>query len=39
MANMDDEPLYIACGYELCERIMDDRGGVAVALLRMRKAL
>jgi len=39
MATMAGEPLYIACGYEPCERIMDDRGGVAVPLLCMRKAL
>ena len=39
MATMAGEPLYRACGYEPCERIMDDRGGVAVPLLRMRKSL
>ncbi|MEZ5557926.1 MAG: GNAT family N-acetyltransferase [Pseudomonadales bacterium] len=39
MATMSGEPLYRACGYEPVERIMDDRGGVAVPLLRMRKAI
>jgi len=39
MATMSGEPLYRACGYQPCERIMDDRGGVAVPLLRMRKVL
>lgn len=39
MATLAGEPLYRACGYEPCERLMDDRGGVAVPLLRMRKAL
>ena len=39
MATMAGEPLYRACGYQPCERIMDDRGGVPVPLLRMRKQL
>jgi GNAT superfamily N-acetyltransferase len=39
MATMAGEPLYRACGYEPCERLMDDRGGVAVPLLRMCKSL
>jgi GNAT superfamily N-acetyltransferase len=39
MATMAGELLYRACGYEPCERLMDDRGGTAVPLLRMRKAL
>jgi hypothetical protein len=39
MATMAGEPLYRACGYEPCERLMDDRGGVAVPLLRMWKQL
>ena len=39
MATMAGEPLYRACGYESCERLTDDRGGVAVPLLRMRKEL
>jgi GNAT superfamily N-acetyltransferase len=39
MATMAGEPLYRACGYEALERIEDDRGGVAIPLLRMGKAL
>ena len=39
MATMAGEPLYRACGYEAIERVDDDRGGVAVPLLRMRKPL
>jgi GNAT superfamily N-acetyltransferase len=39
MATLAGEPLYRACGYESGERIMDDRGGVAVPLLRMSKEL
>jgi GNAT superfamily N-acetyltransferase len=39
MATMAGEPLYRACGYEPCERLTDDRGGVAVPLLRMSKSL
>ena len=39
MATMAGEPLYRACGYEPHEQLMDDRGGVAVPLLRMSKAL
>lgn len=39
MATMAGEPLYLACGYEPRERIEDDRGGVPVPLVRMRKAL
>jgi GNAT superfamily N-acetyltransferase len=39
MATMAGEPLYRACGYEACERLTDDRGGVAVPLLRMTKPL
>ena len=39
MATLAGEPLYRACGYEPGERIMDDRGGVAVPLLRMGKSL
>jgi GNAT superfamily N-acetyltransferase len=38
MATMAGEPLHRACGYEPCERLMDDRGGVAVPRLRMRKS-
>jgi GNAT superfamily N-acetyltransferase len=39
MATLAGEPLYRACGYELRERITDDRGGTAVPLLRMSKPL
>jgi len=39
MATLAGEPLYRACGYEIRERLTDDRGGVAVPLLRMSKAL
>lgn len=39
MATMAGEPLYRACGYAAVERVEDSRGGVAVPLLRMRKAL
>lgn len=39
MATMAGEPLYRACGYQVIEPIMDDRGGTAVPLLRMSKAL
>jgi GNAT superfamily N-acetyltransferase len=39
MATMAGEPLYRACGYEAVERLEDARGGAAVPLLRMRKAL
>ena len=39
MATMAGEPLYRACGYEPLERIMDDRGGVPVPMVRMGKEL
>jgi GNAT superfamily N-acetyltransferase len=39
MATMAGVPLYRACGYEPAEEISDDRGGVPVPLLRMRKTL
>jgi GNAT superfamily N-acetyltransferase len=39
MSTLSGEPLYRACGYEPYERLADDRGGEAVPLLRMRKAL
>jgi len=39
MASMAGEPLYRACGYEACERIVDERGGVGVPLVRMSKLL
>jgi GNAT superfamily N-acetyltransferase len=39
MATLAGEPLYRACGYEACERVLDDRGGEPVPLWRMRKSL
>lgn len=39
MATLAGEPLYRACGYEPVERIVDDRGGAGVPLIRMRKRL
>jgi GNAT superfamily N-acetyltransferase len=39
MATLAGEPLYRACGYEPLERIVDERGGVGVPLVRMRKRL
>lgn len=39
MATMSGEPLYLTCGYEAGERVIDDRGGAPVPLVRMRKAL
>lgn len=33
------QPLYEACGYEVLERLTDDRGGAPVPLLRMGKEL
>ena len=39
MATLAGEPLYRACGFEPCERIVEDRGGVGVPLLRMIKKL
>jgi GNAT superfamily N-acetyltransferase len=39
VATLSGEPLYRACGYEPYENIVDDRGGVGVPLLRMRKLL
>jgi GNAT superfamily N-acetyltransferase len=39
MSTLAGEPLYRACGYQLLDRITDDRGGVAVPLLRMSKSL
>jgi GNAT superfamily N-acetyltransferase len=39
MATLSGEPLYRACGYTADESLTDDRGGVAVPLLRMSKAL
>jgi GNAT superfamily N-acetyltransferase len=39
MASMAGEPLYRACGYEPCERVIDERGGTGVPLVRMSKVL
>jgi GNAT superfamily N-acetyltransferase len=39
MSTLAGEPLYRACGYEPVETVSDDRGGVPVPLLRMRKPL
>jgi GNAT superfamily N-acetyltransferase len=39
MATLAGEPLYRACGYHPVERIIDDRGGAPVPLIRMQKAL
>lgn len=39
MGTMAGEPLYRACGYVPVERLVDDRGGAMVPLLRMVKQL
>ena len=39
MATKSGEPLYLACGYEPIEQILDDRGGAPVPLIRMGKKL
>lgn len=39
VGTMAGEPLYAAAGYEAVERFEDDRGGTAVPLVRMEKAL
>jgi GNAT superfamily N-acetyltransferase len=39
MATLAGEPLYRACGYRAIERVVDDRGGVPVPLVRMAKEL
>lgn len=39
MATLAGEPLYRACGYAVVERVVDDRGGAAVPLVRMRRTL
>lgn len=39
VATLSGEPLYRACGFEPYEKFVDERGGTAVPLLRMRKAL
>ena len=36
---MAGRPLYEACGYRVSEELEDDRGGVAVPLVRMGKDL
>jgi hypothetical protein len=38
-ATLSEEPLYRACGFEPYTKIVDDRGGAGVLLLRMRKSL
>lgn len=38
-ATMAGEPLYLACGYRVVERFVDDRGGAPVPLSRMSKDL
>ena len=39
VATLAGEPLYRACGYVPHENIVDDRGGIGVPLLRMKKSL
>lgn len=39
VATLSGEPLYRSCGFEPYEKIVDDRGGAGVPLLRMRKSL
>ena len=39
MATMAGVPLYRSCGYEAREHVMDERGGVAVPLVRMTRSL
>ena len=39
VATLSREPLYKACGYAAYEKLVDDRGGTGVPLLRMRKSL
>lgn len=39
VATLSGEALYAACGYAALERFSDARGGVAVPLLRMAKAI
>jgi GNAT superfamily N-acetyltransferase len=38
-STMSGEPLYRSCGYEPIARFTDNRGGVAVPLIRMAKSL
>lgn len=39
MATLSGAPLYTACGYSAIEHLEDSRGGAAVPLIRMQKAL
>jgi len=39
MGTLAGEPLYRACGYQVIERVSDDRGGAPVPLLQMGKDL
>ena len=39
MSTMAGVPFYLACGYQMHERIADDRGGAPVPLVRMTKEL
>jgi len=39
MSTLSGEPLYLACGYHVLERLTDPRGGVPVPLVHMRKVL
>jgi GNAT superfamily N-acetyltransferase len=39
VATMAGEPLYRACGFQPLERLADERGAVAVPLVRMGKSL
>jgi GNAT superfamily N-acetyltransferase len=39
MATLAGEPLYRACGYQECERVVDARGGAPIPLVRMTKLL
>lgn len=39
VSTLAGESLYHGCGFEAYEKIMDDRGGESVPLLRMRKSL
>jgi GNAT superfamily N-acetyltransferase len=39
MATMTGAPLYRACGYDAIEEVVDEKGGVGVPLLRMKKVL
>jgi GNAT superfamily N-acetyltransferase len=39
MATLAGVPLYLACGYEAREDVVDDRGGAPVPLVRMSKEI